>query len=410
MLLYHVMLRDAKKYAFWGGITAILVFFFLAGVYLGYNNRLEVQKITSLINKEPPPNLTELDFEPFWKTWNIIESKYVSTDGLNRQELIWGATSGLVASLNDPYSVFMPPKEAEIFESSVRGDFEGVGMEVGMRNGVLTVVTPLKGTPAEKAGLKPGDKILKIDSTITADLNIDEAVSLIRGQKGTKVVLTISRESVKEPLEIGVIRDVIQIPIIETEKKENGIFVIRLYNFSAPSNNAFKNALQEMIESKSSKLIIDLRGNAGGYLESAVDIASWFLPVGEVVAREKFGNGEEKLYRSKGYDIFNEKLRMIILVNQGSASASEILAGALREHKKATLVGEKTFGKGSVQELMDISKGSSLKLTIAQWLTPQGNSITDHGLEPDVKVELTEEDVKADRDPQMDKAIELLTK
>jgi len=386
---------------------------FLFGIYMGYNNRPEVDKITALLNKETPPSLIseKLDFGSFWKTWNAIESKYMSSKGLDKQEMIWGATAGLVRSLEDPHSVFFPPKDAEIFESSVRGDFEGVGMEIGSKDNILTVVAPLKGTPADRAGIMAGDKIIKIDTISTVDMLTEEAVRLIRGERGTKVVLTVLREmgdQKSETLDIEITRDKITIPVLVTEQKENGIFVIELYSFSARSGDAFREALQEMTESGSSKLIIDLRGNAGGYLEMAVDITSWFLPAGEIIATELFGDGKEQFYRSKGYNIF-EDLSLVILVNQGSASASEIMAGALREHGKATLVGEKTYGKGSVQELIDIDKGSSLKLTIARWLTPNGNSISENGLEPDVEIELTIEDFKEDRDPQMDKAIEILS-
>lgn len=396
-----------KKSVFLGGLTAIIIAVFVGGIYLGYNNRPEAQKILNILHKDPPATFSDVDFESFWETWNLIESKYVSNNGLDRQKMFWGALAGLVDSLDDPYSVFFPPKEAEIFESSVRGDFEGVGMEIGMREGVLTVIAPLKGTPAERAGIRTGDQILKIDETITSDITIDEAVTFIRGERGTIVKFTIFREGEEEPLEIEVERDVIEIPVIETEQKSDGVFVISLYSFSAHSTEAFREALREMIKSGGTKMIIDLRGNTGGYLEAAVDISSWFLPAGEIVAREEFGSGEEHLYRSRGYDIF-ENLPVVILVNQGSASASEIMAGALSEHGIATLVGEKTYGKGSVQELIDIEGGSSLKLTIARWLTPNGKSISKEGLEPDVKVEFTKEDFEAGRDPQMEKAIELL--
>lgn len=397
-----------KKSVVLGGLTAIVIAAFVGGVYFGYDNRPEAQKVLNIINREPPPTFTDVDFESFWEIWNLIESKYVSNNGLDRQQMFWGAMMGLVDSLDDPYSVFFPPKEAEIFESSVRGDFEGVGMEIGMRNNVLTVVAPLKGTPAEKAGIKAGDQILKIDDTVTADINIDEAVDLIRGERGSFVKLTVFREGEDEPLEIDVMRDVIEIPVIETEKKDNGVFVISLYSFSARATEAFRESLREMIQSGSDKMILDIRGNVGGYLEAAVDISSWFLPSGEVVAREDFGNGEEHVYRSRGYNIFND-LPMVILVDQGSASASEILAGALSEHGIATLVGQKTYGKGSVQELIDIKDGGSLKLTIARWLTPNGRSISKEGLDPDVEVEFTKEDFDAGKDPQMDKAIEILT-
>ncbi|MBU2633118.1 S41 family peptidase [Patescibacteria group bacterium] len=408
-----------KKSTFVGGLVVIVISVFIAGVFLGYNERPEAKKVISIFNKENPAVLAELDFDSFWKIWNVIESKYVSNNVLDRKEMLWGATAGLVKSLGDPYSVFFSPEEADLFESSVRGDFEGVGMEIGIRDDILTVIAPLKDTPAERAGLKSGDKILKIDDVVTNDMGIDEAVRLIRGEKGTEVALSVLRKGEEGALQVSVVRDVIKVPALETERKTakakddggvNDVFVIHLYNFSASSIESFRNALGEMVNSGESKLIIDLRGNTGGYLEAAVDIASWFLPAGEIVAKERFNNGEEHLYRSKGYNIFNDNLKLVILVNQGTASASEILAGALREHGKATLVGEQTYGKGSVQELVDIRDGSALKLTIARWLTPNGESISEKGLEPDVVVEFTKEDLEAERDPQMDRALEILSK
>jgi carboxyl-terminal processing protease len=393
-----------KRSIFLGGITAVVVAAFVFGVFTGYNQRPPSQKIDSILDKKTPLMLSELDFEPFWKTWNIIESEYVSNNKIQRQEMLWGALEGLVASLDDPYSVFFPPKDAEIFESSVRGDFEGVGMEIGIRDKLLTVIAPLKDTPADKAGIKAGDKILSINGTSTIDLAIDEAVLMIRGQRGSEVTLTVLREGVDDPFDIGIVRDVIEIPVLGTEVKEDGIFVIELYNFSARSAIEFQNALREMIQSGSHRLIIDLRGNTGGYLESAVDITSWFLPLGEPVALEKFGTGEEEVYRSKGYNIFNN-LPLVILINRGTASAAEIMAGALQEYGLATLVGEKSFGKGSVQQLFDITEKSSMKITVAQWLTPNGRSLSEQGLDPDVEVKLTAED-KTDK--QMERAIELV--
>ena len=248
---------------------------------------------------------------------------------------------------------------------------------------------------------------------MTTDMTAEQAAHLIRGKGGTSVKLTILSKDEEKSREITLVREIIQIPTIDTEKKTNGIFVIKLYNFSANSANLFRNSLREFIDSGSDKLILDLRGNPGGYLESAVDVASWFLPVGKIVAQEKFSSGEETIFRSKGYNVFNSpagKLPFVILVNEGSASASEILAGALQEYGIAKLIGSKTFGKGSVQELIQITSDTSLKLTIARWLTPNGKSISEQGLEPDIKVEIKKEDIDANRDPQMDKAIEILNK
>lgn len=383
---------------------------FILGVFFGFNNRPAVSNITSLVNKESDvPDEKKIDFSPFWTTWKLLDEKYVSEDGPQNQEKVWGAIQGLVSSLGDPYSVFLPPAETEMFESDISGNFEGVGMEIGIRDKILTVIAPLKGTPAEKAGVLPGDKIIKIDETGTVDLSVDKAVKLIRGKKGTTVKLSIIRGPKDEALEISVTRDTINIPTIDTEIK-NDVFIIRLYNFSANSPSLFRESLREFAVSGKDKLILDLRGNPGGYLEAAVDMASWFLPAGKVIVREDFGKkAEPVVYRSKGYDVFNESLKMVILVNAGTASASEILAGALSEHGKAKLVGEKTFGKGSVQELVKVTSDSSLKITVARWLTPNGVSISKNGLKPDIEVPITKEDLENKRDVQIDKAIQLLT-
>jgi len=398
--------KIVKRAIFLGIITGLAIAVFTAGAYFGYSNRPPIGKIAALFNKETAKP-QQIDFAPFWDSWRVVESKYVGREQIDGQKMVWGAIEGMVKSLGDPYSVFFPPKETELFETSVKGEFYGIGIEVGIREGILTVIAPLKDTPAYRAGLKASDKILKINGTSTEDMAVDEAIFLIRGEKGTEISLSIFREGEKESREVKIIRDIIKIPILETEKKEKGIFVIRLYNFSENSPDAFRKALREMMEAGSNKLILDLRGNAGGYLEASVDIASWFLPAGKAVAREDFGNGKEEIYRSRGYDIF-DNLPFIVLVNQGSASASEILAGALSDHKIATLVGEKTFGKGSVQELVPITDDTSLKITIARWLTPDGKSISEKGLTPDIEVKMTEEDAEKGKDSQMEKAIEIL--
>lgn len=387
---------------------------FSGGAFFGYYNRPVIEKVYNLTGKETGKP-SQVDFSPFWKTWQTIESRYpnngATTTALDNQKMVWGAIQGLVGSLNDPYSVFFPPQESKEFQEEMQGDFQGVGMEIGIRDKILTVISPLKGSPAYKAGIKTGDRILKIEDKTTENMTSEEAARLIRGEKGTPVKLTILHKDEEKPVELTIIRDVIQIPVIDTEQKPNGIFVIKMYSFSATSANSFRNSLREFISSGSGKLILDLRGNPGGYLESAVDMASWFLPAGKVVAREHFSDGEETIFRSKGYDIFDwpaDKISFVILVNEGSASASEILAGALQEHGIAKLVGHKTFGKGSVQELIEITPETSLKLTIAKWLTPNGRSISEQGLEPDIKVEFTKEDFEANHDPQMDKALEIL--
>ncbi len=358
---------------------------------------------------------TPVDFAPFWKAWNLINEKFVAASTTapttTDQEKVYGAISGLASSLGDPYTVFFPPVEAEQFAADIRGNFEGVGMEVLAQEGVLTVIAPLKNSPAQAAGMLAGDKIIRIDGKTTSGLSTEDAVQLIRGKGGTTVTLTVARDGVKEPFDVAIVRAVIDLPVIATHKLENGIFKIDLYSFTATSPNLFRGALRELITSKSDKLILDLRGNPGGYLEAAIDMASWFLPASKVIVKEDFaGTQDEKVYRSRGYDIFNDNLKFVILVDRGSASASEILAGALQEQGKAILVGDQTFGKGSVQELVDLTSDTSLKITVARWLTPNGNSISAKGVTPDYLVPYTLADKNAKRDPQLEKAIEILTK
>ena len=394
-----------RKLFFIIAAVLILAAAFSLGALFGYSQRPEMEKILTIFNKETEKP-SAVDFESFWKAWRIVEEKYAAPDGINRQNMVWGAIQGALGSLEDPYTVFFPPEEKKLFESEIKGNFEGVGMEIGTRKGILTVISPLKGTPAYSAGVKAGDKILKIDDKETLELSTDEAVRLIRGEKGTKVKLLLLSEGKDEPREVSITRDVIQIPTMETEKRGD-VFIIRLYNFSERAPTEFRKALREFVTSGSRYLVLDLRNNPGGFLEVAVDTASWFLDTGKIVAREKFKSGEETLYRSRGYKPF-ENLPLVVLVNKGSASASEIVAGALKDHGAAALVGEKTFGKGSVQELVAVTDETALKVTIARWLTPNGNDISKNGLTPDVEIKNTEEDDAQRRDAQLEKAIEIV--
>jgi carboxyl-terminal processing protease len=361
-----------------------------------------------------------VDFSPVWRAWRVIDERFVpaavatssraasSTADIN-QERVWGMIQGLAGSLGDPYTFFLPPAENEQFGEDMSGKFEGVGMEIAVRDQMLTVVTPLRGTPAERAGLKAGDKILRIDGKETLDLDVSGAIKLIRGPKGTSVTLTIARDGWTEPREIAVTRDIINVPIVTTENRDDGIFIITVSQFTANSPAHFRSALREFVESGKTKLVLDLRGNPGGYLDAAVDMASWFLPTGKVVVSEDYaGHANNVIHRSSGYSIFNHNLKMVVLVDRGSASASEILADALRHYGVARLVGTNTFGKGSVQELVTITPDTALKITVARWLGPDGEMIPLTGIVPDIEVKISEEDVKAEKDPQMDKAIEML--
>ncbi|KKQ03027.1 MAG: Carboxyl-terminal protease [Parcubacteria group bacterium GW2011_GWB1_36_5] len=389
-------------------ILAILGAFFL-GIYVNNYVRPEIEKVIGL-SKEETPATIGIDFSPFWKVWNTINEKYPKANTTD-QNKIFGAISGLVGSLEDPYSVFFNPDDTKAFEEEIAGNFTGIGMEVGIKNKILTVIAPLKDTPAYRENIKPGDKILKIDETVTSDLSIEKAIKLMRGEKDTVVMLTIFREGEKEPREIKITRDVINIPTLDTELRSDSIFVIKLYSFSANSANLFREAMKSFVEAKTDKLLLDLRGNPGGYLDAAVDISSWFLPSGKIVVTEDYGNEKEpEIFRSKGYNIFSEKLKFVILINGGSASASEIVAGAMQDHGRSKLVGSQSFGKGSVQEAIKITPSTLLKITVAKWLTPNGNLITEKGLTPDYKVEITRKDLDNGKDSQLDKAVEILLK
>ncbi len=399
----------------WGIAGAVvLVMTFILGTTLG-----EARARESALKSIAPRGveITNEQLEPFWKVWSILNDKYVAATTTDTQKRIWGAIEGLASSQGDPYTVFFPPVENKEFKSEIAGNFEGVGMEIGIKDGILTVISPIKNSPAERAGVRAGDKIIKIDDASTIDMSVDQAVKLIRGTGGTQVKITFIREGASEPLEKTLTRATIDIPTLETEIRSD-VFVIKLFSFTAQSPNLFRNALRDFLESGKNKLVIDLRGNPGGYLDAAWDIASWFLPSGAVIVTEDFGEKskeENKVYKSKGYDVLNKffgkgKYKVAILVNNGSASASEILAGALQEHGVAKLVGVTTFGKGSVQELINITPDTSLKVTVARWLTPKGHNLSKEGLMPDEVIEMTASDLEKKVDPQLNKALEILRK
>jgi len=404
------MKSQSKSIYYISGAILIIVIFFV-GFFIG-----EGRTPASIANRQLSDlnKVSNDDFAPFWKAWQILNERSIFEASTTKEKKIYGAIEGLAASYGDPYTVFFPPVEAKMFAEDIAGSFPGVGMEIGIKNKQLQVVAPIKNSPAFRAGVKSGDYILKIDEKSTVDITTDEAVKLIRGPKGTEVKITFYNPNDKnaKPIEKILIRDTINIPTIESELKTNGIYYIRLYSFTATSQDLFRNALREFYLSGSHKLILDLRGNPGGYLEASWDMASLFLPSGSVVVTEDFGkNEQQRVYYSKGYDVFsgNKGLEMLILVDNGSASASEILAGALQENGVAKLVGMKTYGKGSVQELISLTSDTSLKVTIAGWLTPNGTNLSKNGINPDYPVELNEKNTANGRDPIMEKAVELLS-
>lgn len=386
--------------------VTLVIGVFLSGIIVGKS------QVSSIPN--PTSNGEAVALEEFWSVWQELDQRYPFQEKPDSEEKLWSAIEGLTRAYGDPYTTYLNPEDTIEFNQDIYdSEFSGVGMEIGVREESLTVIAPLKDTPAYRAGILPGDVIFKIDETIATELSIDEAVDMIRGPRGTEVSLTIFREGEFEPIVIPITRDTITIPTLETYITDD-VFVIELYNFTGDVKRSFFDAMTEFSESGKHKLILDMRSNPGGFLEAAIDISSWFLPQGLVIVKQDFGersDEEDIVHRSKGLNVerfLDQDLKMAILVDGGSASASEIVAGALQEHNVATLIGEKTFGKGSVQELVDLPSGASLKVTVARWLTPKGRSISEEGLEPDIVVDMTREDYLEGRDPQFNRALEIL--
>ena len=409
-------------------IVIIVAVIFVVGAFFLGRHEGAAGALSNLVPAGDESLVSSQEFAPFWQAWALIRQKYVlaTSTATDTQNKVYGAIEGLVASEGDPYTVFFPPEENSLFQSSIAGTFSGVGMEIDQKGGNIVVIAPLKDSPSAKAGILTGDTVLSIDGKSTSGMAVDTAVDLIRGAAGTTVHLMILHPNTSAPVEIDIVRATIAIPTIDTEVESgtgsstatttasagglqpNGIFVVKLYEFTADSANLFRDAMRQFVESGSHKLILDLRGNPGGYLEAAWDMASWFLPAGQVVVTEDFGkNGPPQVYYSKGYNIFGKNLDMVILVDGGTASAAEILSGALEQHGVATLVGTKTFGKGSVQELINLTPDTSLKVTVARWLTPNGTNLSHDGLDPNVVVPLTATSSPSN-DPQMAKAVEML--
>ncbi len=350
---------------------------------------------------------SEVDFALFWKVWSLLEEKYVNHQTLNAQDLVYGAIKGMLKATGDPYTNFFDPKETKEFSQDIGGSFEGIGAELGIKDNILTVVAPLDESPSQKAGLLAGDKILKIDDKSTADLAIDAAVDLIRGKKGTTVKLTVLHKGGQETSEITITRGLIQVKSVKVEFKDNNIAYLKINQFGEKTSSEFDAAMNQIISHGSKGIVLDLRNNPGGYLTSAVEIASRFIAKGKLVVTEEDSVGKkDNLYTLGGDKLSN--IPLVVLINEGSASASEILAGALRDDSQIKLIGKKSFGKGSVQEFMDLPGKSSVKITVAKWMTPNGDYIMEKGINPDMDVDLSLDDFKNEKDPQMDKALEIV--
>lgn len=400
---------DTKKYIIISVLLLVLFGGFVGGYFFaraGYTVELNPVRFVNT-NRENAPK--DVNWQILWDAIDVINQKYVEGKP-DQQQLLYGAVSGLVGALGDPYSVFLTPKNSEQFQEDLRGEFDGIGAEIGVRNNQLMIISPLEGSPAEKAKLKPYDVILEIEGESTQGLGLEEAVNKIRGKKGTEVTLKILSRDANEPRDVTITRDKIVVKSVTSDVKEldgKKIGVIELRRFGEETKGELDSAITDLLSKGVKGIVLDLRNNPGGYITSAIDVASNWVEEGKAVVSEQYGDGAEVPHDAVGVSRL-AGLPTVVLVNEGSASASEIVAGALRDYDLATLVGKKTFGKGSVQELVDLPQGADIKITIAKWLTPDGYNINIQGLEPDVEVDLTAEDIDNFRDPQMDKALEEL--
>lgn len=346
------------------------------------------------------------DFTLLNDVWGILEKQYVAQP-IDKTNAVYGAIHGLIASLKDPYTVFFSPEETKSFQEEIEGTFEGIGAEIGIKNEQLVIIAPLPSSPAERAGLLAGDQILSIDSVESKTFSLDEAVSHIRGAKGTAVILLIQRSGESEPKEISITREAITVQSVTTTYLDDGVARVTLSYFGPNTARDFQSAANEIVVKGSRGILLDMRNNPGGYLDAAVSVASQFVQNGTPIVIEEAADGTKTTQSAQNGETLLG-IPTVVLIDQGSASGSEIVAGALQDLHVATLVGAKTFGKGSVQQLEELPGGASLKVTIAKWLTPNGRSIHEEGIAPDVTVERTEEDYNNDRDPQLDRAREAL--
>jgi carboxyl-terminal processing protease len=389
------------------GVIALLFLAYSFGVLIGSGaikvKPGEVQIVNLEVGKPE-----KLDFSQFWQIWDLVKTKHVNQ--VDEKKLYYGAIEGMVAAVGDPYTVYLTPEESKKFFEDMQGNFQGIGAEIGKKKDKLIIVAPLEGSPAEKAGLLPDDVILEINGEPTDKLSVEEAVSKIRGKAGTQVKLTILRGTENKTREFTITRAEISIKSVTWKYlANNSIIQINISRFADDTvqliNEAFNKAKSKGIK----KVILDLRNNPGGFLDAGVSVASFFLPKDTVVVLEQDKDGNRKAIKSDQEPKMLD-FQVVILINKGSASASEIVAGALSEQKGIKLIGEKSFGKGSVQEVQQFGDGSSLRITVAKWLTPKGKSISDQGLTPDIPIERTQADIENNEDPQLDRAIQELSK
>ncbi|MDP3888909.1 MAG: S41 family peptidase [bacterium] len=388
------------------------------------------------IDQKVPIGKENVDFSLFWNAWDRIESSYLDKSKIDKKKMVYGAIEGMVASLGDPYTVFLPPDEQKQSQEDLSGSFDGVGLQLGYKQSLITggnkdsklaVISPLSGTPAQKAGIKAGDLIVKIKDEKkkidrdTVGITLPEAVNIIRGPKGTSVTLTLVREGKTDPFDVKLTRGTILVKSVELDIKDN-IANLKLLRFGEKTDQEWDDAVKKIADGRKKGeirgMVLDLRNNPGGFLQGAIYVAGEFLASGVVVKQENAeGRGSQTFSVDRKGTLLD--IPMVVLINEGSASASEIVAGALQDNKRARLVGVKTFGKGTIQEAQDLPGGSGLHITIARWLIPSGKWIDKEGIKPDIEViiQLAEDEKDSPRgeagstkDPQLDKALELLKK
>lgn len=394
----------------------LLIAVFVTGLFIGRSSVEDgfaqgktVAPVTIKNRDSKNASAKELDFKQFWQVWSKVQEKYVKRPA-DEQQMFYGAIAGMIASLDDPYSVYFTPEIAKQFQEELEGSFSGIGAEVGMKENRVVVIAPLPDSPAEAAGLRTGDYISEIDEKSTAGISVEEAVKQIRGPEGTDVTLTLEREGAKGPTKITIKRRKIELKSVTFQMLPNNVQLIKLSSFNEQTIPQLNAAIVAAQQKKVSGIILDLRNNPGGYFDTAISVASeWLMPQQVVVVEREGTSSIRKEFKTDG----KHRLRGIktaVLINGGSASASEIVAGALQDHEMAKVIGSKSFGKGSVQEYEELADGSALKLTIALWYTPKDRSINESGIQPDIAIEEKKDDgasaIAARKDPTKDEFIQ----
>lgn len=391
--------------------SAIAVGSFAGGYVVGRDHpdsmaAVESQGASRLAGSASTPEGVDSSFAVFWEAWRLVQQEYYNRAAVDSKKMTYGAIEGMVSSLGDPHTSFSTPQEARVSEDDLRGSFEGIGVTVEMKDGKLTVVAPLADSPGAKAGILPGDVVTHVDGRDISGLDMLDAISLIRGPRGTKVHLTIAREGKESPLEFDVERAEIKLVSVQSRMLDGDFAYVSIASFGANTSDELVRELRTLLAKHPKGLVLDLRNNPGGLLTAAVDVSSQFLSDG-VVLYEQRADKDREPFKVKEGGVAKD-VPMVVLINKGSASASEIVAGALQDYGRAKLVGEPTFGKDTVQNVHQLSDQSSLRVTIARWYTPKLQDIHEKGLKPDIEVTLDEKSLSEGRDLQLERAIEQL--